>query len=197
VRRLAARGVTLMEMMAVIVIIGILAAVASPSFVMMFRDQRVSRAALEVSDIYRLARSRAMGRGSAVLVRFNGSGGVAGNGLFEVREAIQPTAGVPLPATSCLATNWTNGDPANRPVSRFDPGASYELAQLAFQDDVPSTQTFSEICFTPRGRTFTRSAPAGIFTPLLGVPSFTVTNTRTGRVRTVFIPPTGAARVAL
>jgi hypothetical protein len=122
---------------------------------------------------------------------------VLGTGLFEVREAVQPAGGVPLPATTCLGTDWTNASVTSRAVSRFDPGAAYELAQLAFMDDLPTNQTFAEICFTPRGRTFIRVAPAGVFTPLLGVPRFTVTNTHTNRQRTVFVPPSGAARVAL
>jgi type IV fimbrial biogenesis protein FimT len=195
----AARGFTLLELMVVIAVIGMCAALASPAFINVVRDSRVSKAALETSDMYRLARARAMGRGSAVLVRWTQSGGVTGAGLLEMREALTPNAtGAPLPSSSCATTDWTNASLTSRHITTFDFGTGlYTDAQVRYVDELNAAETFSEICFTPRGRTYVRYGAGGVFSPLVGVPSYTVTNTRSNRVRTVFVPPNGAARVAL
>jgi prepilin-type N-terminal cleavage/methylation domain-containing protein len=190
-------GFSLVELMAVIAIVALLAAIASPSFVNVLRDVRVNRSAMEVADIHRLAKARAMGRGSAVMVRFTETGGVINSGLFEVREAIQPAGGVPLPSTSCLATNWTNASVSSRQVSRFDPGMTAEYAKFKFFDWNGGAQAFIEICYSPRGRSWFRTTPAGAFTQYSCVGKLDVTNTKTGRLRHVVVPCSGAARVAL
>jgi type IV fimbrial biogenesis protein FimT len=192
-------GFTLFELMAALAIVAILAAVASPVFVRIVRDQRVSRAAMEVADVYRIARTRAMGRGAAVLVRWNQAAGTNALGLFELREAIQATATVPLPATSCRTTDWLNTSAESRAISSFDPGngQAYELAEIRFTDELGSAQTFAEICFTPTGRVWYRNAAGGAFQAMTGVPKFKVTNIDTTRERQVFVPPNGVARVQL
>jgi type IV fimbrial biogenesis protein FimT len=86
-------------------------------------------------------------------------------------------------------------------VTDFKPqsfvGARYELAGLAFHDEVDGAQGFADMCFSARGRTFVRYTDGGAFTPLTGVPRVNVTNTSTQLLRTVFIPPNGVARMAL
>src|SRR5688572_14870591 len=63
------RGFTLIELCAVVLIITVFAAVAIPTAVSQLRDRRMQEAARRIGMVYRQARLRALGRGSAVLVR--------------------------------------------------------------------------------------------------------------------------------
>ncbi|HEY4116568.1 MAG TPA: prepilin-type N-terminal cleavage/methylation domain-containing protein [Byssovorax sp.] len=188
------RGFTLIELLAVAAIISILAALASPAFVRIIRDQRVNRAALEIADLTRTARMRALGRGTAVVMRWTASGTT---GLVEVREAVATGTDL-LPAPSCANADFKDSGLTSRAVASLNFGnGAYELADIEFFDIGGTQQTTPEICFSPRGQTYFRTDGASAFQPLAGVPYFTLTNTNTGFVRTVFLPPNGAARVAL
>src|SRR5438094_966029 len=98
-RRTASRGFTLIEMLSVVAFIGIVVAAAAPSWVELQRDRRADAAGRAIADLYRIARSRALGRGSAVLVRWDNNAGlpVVGaqtpTGHFTVREGIAPITG--------------------------------------------------------------------------------------------------------
>jgi type IV fimbrial biogenesis protein FimT len=191
----ARRGFTITELLAVIAIIGILAAAAAPSFVSLLRDRRVTEAARHVADLYRLARSRAMGRGSAVMVRWS-SNAVPGqtDGHFAIWEAVAgpTTSGEDrLPSARCL-TDWNTNATF---VTSFDERRRHRHAAVGFRDENGTDLGFAEICFTPRGRAFIRTAEGGAFAPLTGVPRVEVTNMDSGMIRQVIIPPTGVARV--
>ncbi|MCC6552918.1 MAG: prepilin-type N-terminal cleavage/methylation domain-containing protein [Polyangiaceae bacterium] len=186
------RGFTLAELLTAVIIIGALAAAASPMFIHVARDRRVARAAGEIAGLYSSARARALGRGNAVMVRWAGA-----VQKIEVREALLADPARPALAPSCLGVDWE--DPAeSRPVADFRAGVDpYELAAVELLDESGGAQGDAELCFTPRGRAFVRYAVPGAFAPMTGVLRLRVRNTRTGLERAVLVPANGAARVLL
>lgn len=196
---LRSRAFTLIETLVVITIFGIIAVTVSPSMVRMLRDRRVQRAAAHLSDVYRTARTRAMGRGLPMLVTYTTSGqqGIA--------TIIEPLVTTQAAAATCQTTQWTNFGPpgtagAVQEYYRINlTQGLYQPTQLKFDDDAtPSaTQTFHQTCFMPSGRTYTRAAANGTFAPMRGVITISVTNTDSGLVRKVLVPPSGVARIQL
>jgi type IV fimbrial biogenesis protein FimT len=160
--------------------------------------QRVSNGARQVADLARGARARAMGRGSAMLLRW--SAGAPGDSQesqqVTIREAIVGSGGgMYRPATSCFQTNWQGTS-----NSRFVGGVhlkaeKFQPSTAKFYDPKGTIRTFAEICFTPRGRTFIRYSAGGAFESLNGVPRIEIRHTETTRQRFVVLPPNGAARL--
>ena len=190
--------------MVVVIMIGIIAALSIPSIATQLRDRRTNQAAHEVSLLYRHARSLAMGRGGAVLVRFDGSA----KGKIEVREAIDEVTGrcVNLPATSCSTANWDAAKTSsNRLIKTFDvnnngPYANVKMA--FFQADGTSAGSTVDVCFSPLGRPFRRLTYTGAFVPMNDVPYLQVnrvdaSNVAEGITRTVLVLPNGTSRLAL
>jgi len=195
------RGFTLAELLTVVAIIGILAAAASPSFVRLMRDRRVSDAAQQMADMYRGARARAMGRGSAIVVRWNAAASMPTQanpaGHLTMREAVLGSGvGALLPSTSCAATSWLDTSATSRYVMAFDERRKrFEPSAAVFQTAQGGTLPYVEICYTPRGRTFIRYTAAGNFLPLASVPRIQVANTTTALRRYIILPPNGVARL--
>ena len=189
--------------MVVVIVIGVLAAMGIPSIAAQLRDRRTNQAAHEVALLYRQARSLAMGRGGAVLVRFDGSA----NGRIEVREALDPDPAhcLTLPATSCAAANWNAASKLNRLVASFDVNSNspYQNVKMAFfQADGTSAGGAVEVCFSPLGRAFRRFAFTGAFVPMNEVPYLQVnrvdaSNQVEGLTRTVLVVPNGTSRLGL
>jgi len=193
----SARGFALVELMTVVIIITVLAAVAMPGIVRQLRNREARLAADYVAAIYRNARLRAMARGSAVLVRYTAGG------AYQVHEAIWGAGNATgnaacnlLPTSSCTATNWTAGNAGNQVLETFDASLA---GTMTVTMDTPATVGVAsqDVCFTPLGRAFSALA-GGILAPMLGAPRVLVEQASgIGLTRQVVIPPNGVARVSV
>jgi type IV fimbrial biogenesis protein FimT len=202
--RALARGFTLAEILIVLALIALLVVVASPTFVKLLRDRRVSRLASQIVDYMRTARTMAIGRGQPILFSWNSAGKMAasfpgGTGFIEINE---PLVTKNTAATTCSTTAWRTA--TTQQTASFDlQSGKFEYAAATLFDDVKANNTIAgaDICFTPTGRMYIRTGPAGnvtgAFAPVMGVPYFSVVNTDSNAVRTVYLLPNGTARMQL
>jgi type II secretion system protein H len=189
-----APGFTLIELMVVILIITVFAAVAVPTAVLQLRERRLQEAARQVALLFRQARLHAVGRGTATLARFKDNTLT----LFEAREG--PTGSCPdMPVPDCQGTPWATGLTQRREIGGFQPAASGELStmELAVKDSGGSDVNELEICFAPNGRGFVREAidDSVAFGALTEAYLATLTRPGTSRPRNVALLPNGTARL--
>lgn len=183
-------------------LIGLLTVAASPTFVRMLRDRRVSRAASTVVDYLRTARTLAIGRGQPMLVTWNANGILpathpGGTGYLSLEEPIVTKNNL---ADTCSLTAWHTT--ATQKVTEFDiQNGKYDYTTLTFFDESNGSPQGAEICFSPTGRMYLRTGAAGgvtgAFAQVMGVPSFAVVNNSTGMIRRVYLMPNGVARMQL
>lgn len=208
------RGFTLLEMMAVLGVIAVCAALATPSFTEMIKERRNQQEAGMMADAFRTARARALGRGAAVSVLTLESPPTAS--IFE-RLTEAGATGMPLPscrgaAEVCAASDCVGvpgcvvavaGTPCWRKVVDVvgRPGAS-TLASSVINDsatgEVPATEVSA--CFSPRGRTFVSMTGGFGFAPLNGLIELQLVRadgTMAGASRSVFVLSNGQTRMAL
>ncbi|MEN9578596.1 MAG: hypothetical protein RJA70_1605 [Pseudomonadota bacterium] len=196
--------------MTVVILITVLTAIALPLVTQQLRDRKVHEAAIQVSDLYRIARTRAMGRGSAVLVRFT-PGTRGAYTMLEARRSIQTAAADDSGATcgdlsipSCTQVNW-NGTAGSdfQVVTGFDPAAVVEDAPISvtMANDGDTAITNLDVCYTPMGRTFTRTDATQPLMPLNNAYTAEVFRsaggTRLGREHRVLVLPNGTSRLTL
>jgi type II secretory pathway pseudopilin PulG len=197
----------LIELVVVVVIIGITAALATPSVLEQMRERRARAAAQSVALIYNSARMRAASRGAAVLVQYRSA-----SGTFTVRESIEGAAAAARgqaacanqPGLGCLSTQWTVA--AN---SRVVETLSLDSDVFDFKanDQAGTKQDNMDICFTPVGRSFVSFTGIAPTTAMAGATTVSLTRKTGGGTtgvledgkfwRKVVILPNGISRVAL
>ncbi|MGE0324008.1 MAG: prepilin-type N-terminal cleavage/methylation domain-containing protein [Polyangiaceae bacterium] len=193
------RGFSLIELIVVVIIIAILAVIAIPAISKRLKDRRTSELAQRVSQTYRDARMRAMGRGGAVMVRYTVG---AGAGQFTVREGVVGTSGTcaELPSNGCNR-NWNATDSRTMDTLTVDGAGQYENMKVTMSDPTNSPVSSMDVCYTPLGRTFVRYSTGGAFVQLTGVPSANVSRYNgtnpVGLARQVVILPNGTSRLGL
>ena len=182
--------------MVVVIIIGIMAAIAVPQITSRIRDRRAATTAQEIALLYRNARLRAMGRGYAVLVRYTSAGGFTVLDALPAAEDCQAR----LPPT-CLTMAWDNAA-ASRVVQAFNPGTTGSAASSAgvtlAVSVLPANTAAAvlETCYSPRGKVYTRTVAANPLIPMTGVVDVNVSRANS-IARHVSILPNGMARLAL
>ncbi|HEY6726562.1 MAG TPA: prepilin-type N-terminal cleavage/methylation domain-containing protein [Polyangiaceae bacterium] len=201
-RKHAARGFTLIELVVVVVIIGLLAALATPAISAQMRDRRANQASQELANFYRGARMRALGRGSAVLVRYQKDATAAPAGSLQVWEAVAGEDGAcgPIPRKGCQAFGAPGDEPDTQQlINQFNPGIRGEydgvdITMLASAGD--DEIQYLDVCFTPMGATFTRTDPEAVMERMKGVHVAQVTRQGLDNIRRdVLILSGGSARV--
>lgn len=211
-----------MELLVVIIIVGLLAVMAIPSMSIASYDRDTYNDAGAIMQLFRSARTRAIARGSAVVVQMVTTGSYTRGGFFTYEAVTQnpnAAAGSLTPVASCkYPTSWNMA--TLTPVDSFAlstaAGTVEVLAGITAQPYVYTSgntagSTFTEgyVCYTPLGRSYVNISPTVAGAPPLaasGFPVFSglssvtaleirVTRTDGATVRSVLVPNNGMARL--
>jgi prepilin-type N-terminal cleavage/methylation domain-containing protein len=216
-RSIDTRGFTLVELLIVVAIIAIVAVLAIPTMSAAQIDRHVFTDAGYVGELFRIARTRAVGRGAAVLVKLTATN-TNGGGTFSMYEAVvaNPAGGgsAEIPSSSCKApTRWPGASGTLGTdyefVDAVNLSGTYEQQNsIAAQVKDPSgtvlaSGTDAFLCFTPGGRIYYVATTPTFdnVTPLGGAIQIDVRRfsgtfaTAVGLTRTVWVTSSGSTRI--
>jgi type II secretory pathway pseudopilin PulG len=184
--------------MAVLVIIGIFAALAAPAIAGQVADRHVTRAAEDISGLFRVARSRSTATGAAHAVCVTATGtGVTSTLRFELRAGVDPAnIATGSPIAGCMSPNWTTTD--SKLIGAVDLSAGSFAGR-----GISATRTFTNTdcyCITPGGTPWYRTSgawarPNGSAYGEFVLQRFDLGGVARGSTRYVRVGPTGTPRI--
>jgi prepilin-type N-terminal cleavage/methylation domain-containing protein len=211
VARSFGRGFTLIELLVCIIIIGLLAVMAIPSMSLASYERDTYNDAGNIMQVFRSARTRAIARGSAVVVQMVTNGNYTRGGFFTY-EAVSANpggvAGSQMPIATCkYPTQWPvgsltaiDGFALNPAANSVESLAGIMAQPYAYTAAVTAKTAFTEgyVCYTPLGRMYVAiGAAPPVFKGLSPVTALEIQVTRTdgATIRSVLLPNNGMARI--
>jgi prepilin-type N-terminal cleavage/methylation domain-containing protein len=186
------RGFTLTEILVVIFMIAILAAVASPSFVKVMRDANLNRLNMRIADVYRTAYLESAGQ-TTTLVHWNAAASPPDPLMEIVRATLDSNTPTLVSPRRCGAIDWA--DPAHVRTTIIRESASLpEFSAVGYLNSGNTEIARADICYSQR-RAYVRHDD-GVFTELPSAARFFVKNNKTNVIRKVLIPSFGLPRLA-
>lgn len=152
-----AAGVTLLELMAVVAMIGIFLLLATPSLSRTFDDRRAGNIADDIATMFRTARTRSASTGGAHAVIAQQIGTQVRLDLVEAVDATTFQANA-----SCFSPSWTLTGADSRVLQTLDPTTDPRVVGKNITI-VPLPTNLGVFCYTPGGVLWTRAVTGSVW----------------------------------